>query len=69
MKEIDEYILEGAKHLAWFGQLILNQGWVNKELRELEEGVLKDCYIDLAATFLDFISKAGIDKEDRQQQD
>ena len=66
MKEIDETILEAAGHLAAFGQLILNQGWGDKELNELEENILSAEYIDIASSFLEFISKAGIEKEDKQ---
>lgn len=58
MKEIDETILEAAGHLAAFGQLILNQGWGDKELNELEENILSAEYIDIASSFLEFISKA-----------
>ena len=66
MKEIDETILEAAGHLAVFGQLILNQGWGDKELNELEENILSAEYIDIASSFLEFISKAGIEKEGQQ---
>lgn len=66
MKEIDETILEAAGHLAAFGQLIFNQGWGDKELNELEENILSAEYIDIASSFLEFISKAGIEKEDKQ---
>ena len=66
MKEIDETILEAAGHLAAFGQLILNQGWGDKELNELEENILSAEYIDIASSFLEFISKAGIEKEKQQ---
>lgn len=66
MKEIDETILEAAGHLAAFGQLILNQGWGDKELNELEENILSAEYIDIASSFLEFISKAGIEKEEQQ---
>lgn len=66
MKEIDETILEAAGHWAAFGQLILNQGWGDKELNELEENILSAEYIDIASSFLEFISKAGIEKEEQQ---
>lgn len=66
MKEIDETILEAAGHLAAFGQLILNDGWGDKELNELEENILSAEYIDIASSFLEFISKAGIEKEEQQ---
>ena len=67
MTEIDEAILEAAGHLSAFGELVLNQGWGYKdELRELEEGRLATTYIDLAVTFLEFVSKAGIEKEEQQ---
>ena len=66
MKEIEENILEAAGHLSAFGDLVLNVGWYDKELRELEEGRLATTYIDLAVTFLEFVSKAGIEKEEQQ---
>ena len=66
MKEIDENILEAAGHLSAFGQLILNQGWGDKELNELEENILSAEYIDIASSLLEFISKAGIEKEEQQ---
>ena len=66
MKEIDETILEAAGHLAAFGQLILNEGWGDEELNELEENTLSGHYIDIASSFLEFISKAGIEKEEQQ---
>lgn len=66
MTEIDETILEAAGHLAAFGQLILNDGWGDEELNELEENILSAEYIDIASSFLEFISKAGIEREEQQ---